>query len=383
MIPRWILFSGVAVALGVSAPARGGVGRGGTSAGGMQGTDAPQPLHLDARQREAVDRAIERACDWIRTRQREDGSFECSSSEVCPVAVGALALWALASASEREADLDAAARASRFLLLHAQPDGGVYDAARGLHVYTSGVAARALEAFAARRPSEEIDLAWRRAALFAYREGIPESAADESPEAGLGSAAGGEEARRILDSRADLSEEQRRALEFLARARGEGTPRALLRTRRPDWAPPDASIGDFTYEDVLPIVYRELSPEQQLALRARNAIRASYTLQRNPDLTRRFGPTGFQQGQQGIYYYYLLVTRTLSTFGSPVLELQSGERRDWVRELSARLLSLQLEDGRWENGADRWWESEPLVVTAYSVLALDLCREQPALPSAK
>jgi squalene-hopene/tetraprenyl-beta-curcumene cyclase len=39
--------------------------------------------------------------------------------------------------------------------------------------------------------------------------------------------------------------------------------------------------------------------------------------------------------------------------------------------LIGALLTRQREDGSWENTADRWMESDPVLVTAYSVLALE------------
>ena len=34
------------------------------------------------------------------------------------------------------------------------------------------------------------------------------------------------------------------------------------------------------------------------------------------------------------------------------------------------MVRMQREDGSWVNDADRWYESNPYLVTAYSVLAL-------------
>jgi squalene-hopene/tetraprenyl-beta-curcumene cyclase len=41
-------------------------------------------------------------------------------------------------------------------------------------------------------------------------------------------------------------------------------------------------------------------------------------------------------------------------------------------------LSLQRENGSWLNEADRWYEGNPHLVTAYAVLALQTATREPA-----
>ena len=47
---------------------------------------------------------------------------------------------------------------------------------------------------------------------------------------------------------------------------------------------------------------------------------------------------------------------------------------DWRKELVAKLVSIQKVDtkgrGYWENATGRFWENDPVLVTAYSLLAL-------------
>jgi len=46
-----------------------------------------------------------------------------------------------------------------------------------------------------------------------------------------------------------------------------------------------------------------------------------------------------------------------------------GMKHDWRAELVAKLASLQKPDGSWV-GDKRWMEDDPILVTAYAVLAL-------------
>jgi squalene-hopene/tetraprenyl-beta-curcumene cyclase len=74
----------------------------------------------------------------------------------------------------------------------------------------------------------------------------------------------------------------------------------------------------------------------------------------------------------GLYYYYLVMARTLSLLEIRTLALEDGTARHWANDLAGRLIGLQAADGSWTNPADRWWEGDSAVVTAYAVRALSL-----------
>jgi squalene-hopene/tetraprenyl-beta-curcumene cyclase len=44
--------------------------------------------------------------------------------------------------------------------------------------------------------------------------------------------------------------------------------------------------------------------------------------------------------------------------------------------LCEKLLSLQRDDGSWVNEADRWYEGNPHLVTAYAILAMQTALER-------
>ena len=83
-----------------------------------------------------------------------------------------------------------------------------------------------------------------------------------------------------------------------------------------------------------------------------------------------------ERGQQGLYYYYLMMARTLQVLDVDNIVTPDGVSHPWAKELAAQLLSVQHEDGTWSNPVDRFMEAVPAVVTAYSVRALTICREQ-------
>jgi hypothetical protein len=342
-------------------------------AGAVQEPQAP-PSPAPRITVEALDRAILRGARWLRGQAREDGSFAPESERnVCALALSAMATWSLNEPEPRCLEAAEAERAARYLISNVREDGGIYDPARGLAVYTSGVAARALRTLGPRGDWPELGAALAGAELFHYRHAAPESIVDAVKAGELPLAKSAEAASELLRESSSADPSRRKALEFLARNR-ETRMRAPSRLR-PALAPRDASqIGPFTYDDLLPFVYFDVAPDQQLALRARAALVLYYTPDRNPDLTRRYGDQGFRSGTQGLYYYYFVAAKALSTFSQPVLVTADGASHDWADELGTRLARLQRPDGAWANSDGVWWESEPVLATSYALLTLKLCR---------
>jgi squalene-hopene/tetraprenyl-beta-curcumene cyclase len=64
------------------------------------------------------------------------------------------------------------------------------------------------------------------------------------------------------------------------------------------------------------------------------------------------------------------MSKCLSAAGIDKLKLEDGKEIDWRAQLGEKLLSTQREDGSWVNANGRWMESNPVLVTSYTVLAL-------------
>ncbi len=61
----------------------------------------------------------------------------------------------------------------------------------------------------------------------------------------------------------------------------------------------------------------------------------------------------------------------MNAAGIDKLKLADGSEADWRKDLAGKLLSTQREDGSWVNDNGRWMESNPVLVTAYTVQALE------------
>ena len=57
-------------------------------------------------------------------------------------------------------------------------------------------------------------------------------------------------------------------------------------------------------------------------------------------------------------------------WGEETIRDERGAPHRWRTELCEKLLSLQRHDGGWINEADRWYEGNEHLVTAYAILSL-------------
>jgi squalene-hopene/tetraprenyl-beta-curcumene cyclase len=120
------------------------------------------------------------------------------------------------------------------------------------------------------------------------------------------------------------------------------------------------SYGSMTYAGLLSYIYADLKKEDSRVQAALDWLRANYTLSENPGM-----------GQEGLFYYFHTMSKALTAAGIDELQLADGATVDWKTDLTKRLLNLQSPDGSWVNSNGRWWEKDPVLVTAYSILALE------------
>lgn len=126
------------------------------------------------------------------------------------------------------------------------------------------------------------------------------------------------------------------------------------------------SYGSMTYAGLKSMVYAGLKPDDQRVKAAFEWIQRFYTVEQNPGL-----------GKQGLYYYYHTFAKALSAMHVDYVEDDKGTKHDWRKELTGQLARLQRENGSWVNAADRWYEGDPNLVTAYSLMALSYCDPKP------
>ena len=122
------------------------------------------------------------------------------------------------------------------------------------------------------------------------------------------------------------------------------------------------SYASMTYAGLKSMIFAGLTEDDQRVKAATTWIKQFYTLEENPGV-----------GQQGLFYYYHTFARTLDILGVDLFEDADGNKHDWRKELAEHLFSIQQENGSWVNPQDRWYEGDPNLVTAYTLMALEYC----------
>ena len=90
-------------------------------------------------------------------------------------------------------------------------------------------------------------------------------------------------------------------------------------------------------------------------------MKGHYSVDENPGM-----------GIDGVFYYYQVMAKALTTYGTGDLALADGRKVNWPKELALKLINLQQDDGSWKNDSGRWMEKDPVLATAYSVMTLEM-----------
>lgn len=123
------------------------------------------------------------------------------------------------------------------------------------------------------------------------------------------------------------------------------------------------AYGTMTYAGFKSYLYAELPRDDVRVTAALDWIGRNYTVRENPGM-----------GNSGVYYYYVTFSRALAAWGQPSISTVDAEGksqpRDWANDLIDRLAELQQEDGSFKSIDSRWMENDPVLITAYSLIAL-------------
>ena len=125
------------------------------------------------------------------------------------------------------------------------------------------------------------------------------------------------------------------------------------------------SYAAMTYAGLKSLLYAGVSKDDQRVRAALAWIGRHYDLESNPGL-----------GQQGVFYYYHVFGKTMNAMEKDEITDVAGVKHDWRKDLTAQLAKRQKTDGSWTNAENsaRWYEGDPNLVTAYSLLALSYCK---------
>ncbi|MCX7009281.1 MAG: cycloartenol synthase, partial [Kiritimatiellaeota bacterium] len=124
------------------------------------------------------------------------------------------------------------------------------------------------------------------------------------------------------------------------------------------------SYGSMTYAGLLSLIYAEVDRKDPRVQSAILWATRNWSLDQNPGM-----------GQQGLFYFYNVLAKALATHGADQIAAPTGPV-NWRAELVKKLIGLQKIEagtgaGFWVNTENRWMEADPLLVTAYTLIALE------------
>jgi squalene-hopene/tetraprenyl-beta-curcumene cyclase len=337
----------------------------------------------------AYRRAVDRAIQFLQTRQAPNGSFSGEKG----LGVTSLVLTALLRHG-RSPDEPLVAKGLKYLEGHVQSDGGIYVKDTFYKNYETCLA---LLAFVEANRDGRYQKLIKSADQFLRGEQWDEKKGHDKSSMYYGGAGYGKHKRPDLSNTAFLLDALKAAgagpddpnvqmaLVFVSRCQeleSEHNP-TPVRTAEPNsggfiyspvgggvsMAPPapDGALRSYpsmTYAGLKSMIYAGVGPDDPRVKAAMKWIRKNYDLTANGVL-----------GNQGLYYYYHTFAKALDASGLKEIEDEKGVKHDWRRELLAELLRRQRPDGSWINDSDRWMEDDPNLVTAYTLLCLVYCRE--------
>ena len=121
------------------------------------------------------------------------------------------------------------------------------------------------------------------------------------------------------------------------------------------------SYGSMSYAGLLSYIYADFKKDDPRVQAVVDWLQRHYTLEENPGM-----------GGEGLYYYYHLLAKAMGTYGTNELTMADGRKVDWRKELAKKLIDVQKGDGSWLNEKGRWMEKDPVLVTCYAVMALEI-----------
>ena len=358
------------------------------AAGAAWGGSLPAELETEARA------AMARGAAWLAAQQQPGGFWAVADS---PALTG-LSMWAL-HRTDPAAHRAAIDRALVFLLTSVKEDGSIWRQPSvqrkggGLANYNTALCMSALHALG--RPELVPVIQNARTYLSkmqyldpsSYRGGMGYDADQGRPYTDLSNSYMAYEAMRLTQDVEDLRAagepkadlDWAAAQEFLAQVQNlkavntnywisesvddEGgfaySPGAGASVTNADGKVTLRSYGSMTYAGLLALIYSQVDAQDVRVQAAKDWASRHWSLDENPGM-----------GDEGLYYFFNVLAKTLAAAGDETLTLPDGRTVAWREEVVRKLIALQKPDGFWVNENNRWWEADPNLVTAYTLLAL-------------
>ncbi|MBT3193378.1 MAG: terpene cyclase/mutase family protein [Verrucomicrobia bacterium] len=340
-----------------------------------------------------IQAAIDRALDWFAANQKEDGSWSNGSYP----ALTALPTWAFTRA-EHSAAGTVVPKAVAFMKRCIQDDGGIYCKVAGrkgggLGNYNTAICMTALHSTGDRSLTRTIQNARTFVAKGqhrgddVYKGGFGYDKNTDRAYADLMNTLYAAEAMRLTQDVEDVrpANEAKANLDWQAAAKFVEKMQNKSSAGEQDaggffYKPGESkagtttnetgvlvfrSYGSMTYAGLLALIYADVDRDDPRVRSAFDWACKNWDLKENPGM-----------GAEGLFFFYNVLSRSLSAYGAEVVPRADGTYTNWRKAVAQKILSSQTIDpttghGYWVNADGRFWERDPALVTAYSVLALE------------
>lgn len=335
--------------------------------------------------------AVQKGLTFLANTQNADGGWTLRDKS--DPALTALVAKCFIQFPDFGPDHPVSKRAINFITKSVQPDGGIYVTGTGHANYQTSVC---LSALSATRDDKHKDII-AKAQNYLIKGQWDEDDEHDKESDWYGGAGYGKHKRPDLSNTQMMLEAlhdsglpadhpvYKKALQFISRSQmltesndqpfargstdggfiytpvGEGESKAGTETV--NGKPRLRSYGSMTYAGFKSLLYCGLSRDDDRVKAALKWIQRHYTLDENPNMPGA-------QNKQGLFYYYHVFARALDAYGEDFLIDENDVKHPWRLELCNHLADLQRPDGSWINEADRWYEGNPHLVSAYAIFAI-------------
>jgi squalene-hopene/tetraprenyl-beta-curcumene cyclase len=358
---------------------------------------AAKRLHVNSKAAMSPDVAtragvsIKKGLAYLVSQQRADGAWEAFGQP--NPAITALVVKAIAQDRAFGSDHPVVKRGLAYVLKFVQEDGGIYVPGQGMRNYYTSVSLMALSSMKDKQHASAI----RGSQRFLKKLQWDAGEGHEANSNWYGGAGYGKHKRPDLSNTQLMLEALhqsglpaddpafQKAMKFITRCQlmGETNDQEFAKGSRDggfvytaanggeskagvETVDSDTrlrSYGSMTYAGFKSMLYADVDRNDPRVVAAMKWIREHYTLDHNPNMPGK-------DAKQGLYYYYHVFARALVAWGEDTIEDGTGFPHRWRVELCEKLMSLQRTDGSWINEADRWYEGNPHLVTAYAILSM-------------
>ena len=344
--------------------------------------------------------AMDKGLNWLKDQQKENGSW---GNENYP-AMTALGLWAFARGNHPN-KASVCKKAAGFVAGFAQKDGGLYKSATGgrgsggLSTYNTAICMIALHTYDKIKYAPQIlkarefvaasqligDSAGGSAGGFGYNRPVDDGKGGrkfqgrDRPD--LSNTGWSLQAMRLTQDLEDMRKTGKRAdvnwaaaLSFVDALQNKDKEDPVnyggfgYEQRGPRGGTHEdnsgkvklSGYGSMTYAGLESMIYAQVDRNDPRVRSALQWAAQHWSVDENPGM-----------GSKGLFYYYNIMSKSLSLNGSDTIADGNGKIVPWKEELVKKLSDVQDSDGSWINKDNQFWEGDPVLVTCYVILALE------------